>query len=184
MKKIITWFIFIAWIILLISLTACSPTWHVKKAVKKGWTPQKEVVEVERLELIHTRDSITNEIIRVDTIKTKETKTIFQDRPLTRQERLALEREFKNKERVLRNELAKDKAMYRNSENEAKNALKIEREKTKQLSEALDAEVQKVKIQEKGFPWRLIFIVFVAGVLFGIFRKNIWQLVRKLVIKV
>jgi len=74
--------------------------------------------------------------------------------------------------------------MYRNSENEAKNALKIEREKTKQLSEELDAEIQKVKIQEKGFPWRLIFIVFVAGVLIGAFRKQIWQLVRKVILKV
>ena len=86
MKKIITWFIFIAWIILLISLTACSPTWHVKKAVKKGYNPHKEVIEVERLELVHVHDTITNELIRVDTIRTKETRTVYQDRPLLRYE--------------------------------------------------------------------------------------------------
>jgi hypothetical protein len=171
-------------IVLLLILSSCSPTKLYERAVKKGFTPEKETIEVERLELVYVTDSITNEIIRVDTLKIKETKTIFQDRPLTRQERLAIEREYKNSERELRIELAKEKVMYRNSENEAKNALKIEREKTKQLSEELDAEIQKVKIQEKGFPWRLIFIVFVAGVLIGAFRKQIWQLVRKVILKV
>ena len=70
----------------LLTLIGCSPTWHVKKAVKKGWTPEKETIEVERLELVHVHDTITNELIRVDTIKTKETRTIFQDRPLLRYE--------------------------------------------------------------------------------------------------
>jgi hypothetical protein len=165
-------------------LAGCSPSYHVKKAIKKGWTPEKETIEVERLELVHVTDSITNEILRVDTVRLKETRTIYQDRPLTRQERLALEREFKNKERVLRRQWLIDKLNSSERENIAKNALKREKEKTKRLSEALDAEVKKAKIENKGFPWWFILIVLITGVLIGTFRKNIWQLVRKLIIKV
>ena len=67
-------------------LAGCSPSWHVKKAIKKGWSPEKETIEVERLELVRVTDSITNEVIRFDTIRTKETRTIYQDRPLLRYE--------------------------------------------------------------------------------------------------
>jgi hypothetical protein len=157
MKKIITWFIFIAWIILLITLTACSSSWHVKKAIKKGWTPQKEVVEVERLELIHTRDSITNEIIRVDTIRTKETRTIYQDRPLLRYET-----------RLIRDTIRiKEKADTRQIEAHLKHEYK----------KAIDT----IKAEKKRSKWWLWLLIGLGA---GIFKKNIWQLVRKLVIKV
>ena len=53
-------------LLIILLLASCSPNYHVKKAVKKGWTPEKETIEVERLELIHTRDTITNEIIHIE----------------------------------------------------------------------------------------------------------------------
>jgi hypothetical protein len=141
-------------------LAGCSPSWHVKKAVKKGWTPEKETIEVERLELIHTRDSITNEIIRVDTVRLKEMRTIFQDRPLLRYET-----------RLIRDTIRiKEKADTRQIEARLKHEYK----------KAIDT----IKAEKKRFPWRLIFMVFVAGVLIGTFRKQIFQIVRKLVIKV
>jgi hypothetical protein len=138
-------------------LAGCSPTWHVKKAVKKGWTPQKEVVEVERLELIHTRDSITNEIIRVDTLRLKETRTIYQDRPLLRYE----------------TRLIRDTVRIR------------EKADTRQIEAYLRHEYRKaidtIKAEKKRSKWWLFLLI---GLGLGIFRKNIWQLVRKLVIKV
>jgi hypothetical protein len=144
-------------LLIILLFASCSPTWHVKKAVKKGWTPQKEVVEVERLELIHTRDSITNEIIRVDTIRTKETRTIFQDRPLLRYETRLIRDTIRIKEKA----------------------------DTKQLEARLRHEYKKaidsIKAEKKRSKWWLWLLIGLGA---GIFRKNIWQLVRKLVIKV
>jgi hypothetical protein len=138
-------------------MAGCSPTWHVKKAVKKGWTPQKEVVEVERLELIHTRDSITNEIIRVDTLRLKETRTIYQDRPLLRYET-----------RLIRDTIRiKEKADTR----------QIEAHLRHEYRKAIDT----IKAKKKRCKWWLWLLIGLGA---GIFRKNIWRLIRKLVIKV
>jgi hypothetical protein len=138
-------------------LAGCSPSWHVKKAVKKGWTPEKETIEVERLELIHTRDSITNEIIRVDTLRLKETRTIYQDRPLLRYE----------------TRLIRDTVRIR------------EKADTRQIEAHLRHEYKKaidiIKAKKKRCKWWLWLLIGLGA---GIFRKNIWQLVRKLVIKV
>jgi hypothetical protein len=146
-------------LILLITfiLAGCSPTWHVKKAVKKGWTPQKEVVEVERLELIHVTDSITNEIIRVDTLRLKETRTIYQDRPLLRYET-----------RLIRDTIRiKEKTDTRQIESHLKHEHK----------KAIDT-IKAEKKRSKWWVWLLI------GLGLGIFRKQVWQIIRKLVIKV
>jgi hypothetical protein len=134
-------------------LAGCSPSWHVKKAVKKGWTPEKETIEVERLELIYTRDSITNEIIRVDTIRLKETRTIYQDRPLLRYETRLIRDTVRI---VTRAETAQKKS-------EDKKAIKT------------------IKAEKKRCKW---WVWLLIGFGAGVFRKNIWQLVRKLVIKV
>lgn len=145
------------YLLIILLFASCSPTWHVKKAVKKGWTPEKETIEVERLELIHTRDSITNEIIRVDTIRTKETRTIYQDRPLLRYE----------------TRLIRDTVRIR------------EKADTRQIEARLRHEYKKaidtIKAEKKRSKWWLWLLIGLGA---GIFRKNIWQLVRKLVIKV
>jgi hypothetical protein len=144
-------------LLIIFILAGCSPSWHVKKAVKKGWTPEKETIEVERLELIHTRDSITNEIIRVDTIRTKETRTIYQDRPLMRYET-----------RLIRDTVRiKEKADTR----------QIEAHLRHEYKKAIDT----IKANKKRCKW---WVWLLIGLGLGIFRKNIWQLVRKLVIKV
>jgi hypothetical protein len=145
------------YLLIILLFASCSPTWHVKKAVKKGYTPEKETIEVERLELIHTRDSITNEIIRVDTIRTKETRTIYQDRPLLRYE----------------TRLIRDTIRIR------------EKADTRQIEAHLRHEYRKaidtIKAEKKRSKWWLWLLIGLGA---GIFRKNIWQLVRKLVIKV
>jgi hypothetical protein len=138
-------------------VAGCSPSWHVKKAVKKGWTPEKETIEVERLELIHTRDSITNEIIRVDTLRTKETRTIYQDRPLLRYE----------------TRLIRDTVRIR----EKADTRQIEAHLRHEYKKAIDT----IKAENKRSKWWLWLLIGLGA---GIFKKQIWQLVRKLVIKV
>lgn len=148
---------------------------HLTKAVEKGYTPEKERIEVERLELVHVHDTITNELIRVDTIRTKETRTVYQDRSLTRQERKAIERE-------LRTEFNRDKAKYRNAENIAKNQLKIEKERTEQLELKMDALIKAKKVEFKRRSYWYVWLII--GLTIGVFRKNIWSIARKLVLKV
>ena len=145
------------YLLIILLFASCSPTWHVKKAVKKGYTPEKETIEVERLELIHTRDSITNEIIRVDTLRTKETRTIYQDRPLLRYET-----------RLIRDTIRiKEKADTR----------QIEARLRHEYKKAIDT----IKAEKKRSKWWLWLLIGLGA---GIFRKQIWQIIRKLVIKV
>jgi hypothetical protein len=145
------------YLLIILLFASCSPTWHVKKAVKKGWTPEKETIEVERLELIHTRDSITNEIIRVDTLRLKETRTIYQDRPLLRYE----------------TRLIRDTVRIR------------EKADTRQIEAYLRHEYKKaidtIKAEKKRSKWWLWLLIGLGA---GVFRKQIWQLVRKFVLKV
>jgi hypothetical protein len=73
-------------LLIILLFASCTPTWHVKKAIKKGWTPEKETITNRTFKLIAIHDTITNEVIRVDTIHELETRTIYQDRPLLRYE--------------------------------------------------------------------------------------------------
>jgi hypothetical protein len=122
----------------LLLLIGCTPNWHVKKAIKKGWSPEKETIEVERLELIHTRDSITNEIIRTDTIRLKETRTIYQDRPLLRYET-----------RLIRD------------------TIRItEKANTSRLKASIKKDIQSVKAENKRSKWWLWMLIGGALVYF------------------
>jgi hypothetical protein len=145
------------YLLIILLFASCSQVWHVKKAVKKGYTPQKEVIEVERLELIHVTDSITNEIIRVDTIRTKETRTIYQDRPLLRYE----------------TRLIRDTVRIR----EKADTRQIEAHLRHEYKKAIDT----IKAENKRSKWWLWLLIGLGA---GIFRKQIWQIIRKLVIKV
>ena len=73
-------------LLIILLFASCTPTWHVKKAIKKGWTPEKETITKRTFKLLPIHDTITNEVIRVDTIHEIETRTIYQDRPLLRYE--------------------------------------------------------------------------------------------------
>jgi hypothetical protein len=161
---------------------------HLTRAIDKGYSPEKQRIETERIEYITIFDSITGEE-RIDSIIVRETIIEYQDRPLTRQERLAMEREFKHKERELRNELDKEKARFKNSENMAKIEAKTEKENTKRLKHETDAIIKVNKAVEKlrskrsgGLRW--FFIGVIVGAVGYWQRKNIWSLVRKFVLKV
>ena len=73
-------------LLIILLFASCTPTWHVKKAIKKGWTPEKETITKRTFKLLPIHDTITNKVIRVDTIHELETRTIYQDRPLLRYE--------------------------------------------------------------------------------------------------
>jgi hypothetical protein len=73
-------------LLIILLLASCTPTWHVKKAIKKGWTPEKETITNRTFKLLPIHDTVTNEVIRVDTLHEIETRTIYQDRPLLRYE--------------------------------------------------------------------------------------------------
>jgi hypothetical protein len=161
----------------LLLLIGCTPNWHVKKAIKKGWSPEKETIEVERLELIHTRDSITNEIIRTDTIRLKETRTIFQDRPITRQERLMYKDSIKHIEQLHKNELKEVKA-------EARKLIKLAQIESKRLETEFNAtikqlqlEVKIAKHENKRSKWWLWMLIGGALVYF---RKYLFKLIKLL----
>ena len=49
------------YLLIILLFASCSPTWHVKKAVKKGWTPEKETVTNRTIRLIKVHDTITND---------------------------------------------------------------------------------------------------------------------------
>jgi hypothetical protein len=73
-------------LLIILLFASCTPTWHVKKAIKKGWTPEKETITKRTFKLLPIYDTITNDVVRVDTIHELETRTIYQDRPLLRYE--------------------------------------------------------------------------------------------------
>ena len=141
------------YLLIILLFASCSQVWHVKKAVKKGYNPQKEVIEVERLELVHVHDTITNELIRVDTIRTKETRTVYQDRPLLRYE----------------TRLIRDTVRI------------VTRAETAQKQSEDKKAIKTTKIENKRSNW---WVWLLIGVSIGTFRKQIFQIVRKLIIKV
>ena len=153
------------YIITLLMLCSCSATWHVNKAVKKGYTPEKEIIEVERLELRTVFDTILGEL-RVDTIRTTETRTIYQDRPLTRWETKLI----RDTVRIIQR--AETAQIRTNSRADI-------------VMDRINAKVERMRIKKenRGARWWLWLVVFGVGVAVGVWRKNIWQIVRKLILK-
>jgi hypothetical protein len=152
-------------IILSLLLTSCSSTWHVNRAIKKGYTPEKEIIEVERLELRTVFDTILGEL-RVDTIRTTETRTVYQDRPLTRWET----RLIRDTVRIVqRAETVQNRTNTR----------------ADIVMDRINAKVERMRIKKanRGVRWYWWLVVFAGGVAVGVFRKNIWKIVRKLILK-
>jgi hypothetical protein len=143
-------------LILSLFLTSCSSVWHVNKAIQKGYTPEKETIEIERLELRTVFDSILGEL-RVDTIRTTETRTIYQDRPLTRWETRLIRDTVKIYQR----------AETRQKQRESKSDIEYHKIKAK-------LDKWRLKKENRSFWW----VWFVAGVCVGVFRKKIFALIK------
>jgi hypothetical protein len=122
----------------LLLLIGCTPNWHVKKAIKKGWSPEKETITKRTFTLLPIHDTITNEVLRVDTIHEIETRTIYQDRPLLRYE----------------TRLIRDTVRI------------IQRAETKQIAAQSKAEVKVAKHENKRSKWWLWMLIGGALVYF------------------
>jgi hypothetical protein len=122
----------------LLLLIGCTPNWHVKKAIKKGWSPEKETITKRTFKLLPIHDTITNEVLRVDTIHEIETRTIYQDRPLLRYE----------------TRLIRDTVRI------------IQRAETKQIAAQSKAEVKVAKHENKRSKWWLWMLIGGALVYF------------------
>lgn len=142
------------YLLIILLFASCSPTWHVKKAVKKGWTPEKETVTNRTIRLIKVHDTITNELIRVDTLHEVETRTIYQDRPLLRYETKLIRDTIRIKEKA----------------------------DTKQIEAHLRTEYKKaidtIKAQQKRVKWWLYMLIGGALVYF---RRYLWRVVKFLI---
>ena len=126
------------YLIIILLLASCSPNYHVKKAVKKGWTPEKETVTTRTFKLLPIHDTITNEVVRVDTIHELETRTIFQDRPLLRYET-----------RLIRD------------------TIRItEKANTSRLKHSIKKDIQSIKSEKKRSKWWLWMLIGGALVYF------------------
>lgn len=167
------------YIILLLSLVGCmSANKHYEKAIKKGYTPEKEIVEIERLEIKYTIDSITNEIVHTDTFIVRETRTIYQDRPITRQERL----KYKDSLNYLKAEISNERKKAKEIHNKE---LKLAQIESKRLEMELNELRAIAKIENKTkrgfFYWiRWLVISFGLGFLTAVFRKQLLKLLLKI----
>lgn len=142
------------YLLIILLFASCSPTWHVKKAVKKGWTPEKETITNRTIRLIKVHDTITNEVIRVDTLHEVETRTIYQDRPLLRYETKLIRDTVRIKEKA----------------------------DTKQIEARLKHEYKKaidtIKAQQKRCRWWLYMLIGGALVYF---RRYLWRVIKFLI---
>ena len=142
------------YLLIILLFASCSPTWHVKKAVKKGWKPEKETVTNRTIRLIKVHDTITNDVIRVDTLHEIETRTIYQDRPLLRYETKLIRDTIRIKEKA----------------------------DTKQIEARLKHEYKKaidtIKAQQKRVKWWLYMLIGGALVYF---RRYLWRVVKFLI---
>jgi len=139
------------YLLIILLFASCSPTWHVKKAVKKGWTPEKETVTNRTIRLIKVHDTITNEVIRVDTLHEIETRTVYQDRPLLRYETKLIRDTIRIKEKA--------------------DTKQIEARLTHEYKKAIDT----IKAQQKRCKWWLYMLIGGALVYF---RRYLWRVVK------
>jgi hypothetical protein len=167
-------------LLILILLTSCSMEHHLTKAENKGYRCDKETIERTVIKLDTIRDDTTHEIVRVDTLYTTETETRYLSRyiSLTRQQRKAIQDSMRHVERMkdrqldsLRRELTLANRVDRRSNATDKVELRVKK------------AIEKFRNRKPGGRWRLFFFGVIVGVISFWQRKNIFKLVRKLLLK-
>ena len=166
-------------LLILILLTSCSMEHHLTKAENKGYRCDKQTIERTVIKLDTIRDHITREVIRVDTLYQTETETRYLSRyiSLTRQQRKAIQDSMKHVERMkdrqldsLRRELTLANRVDRRGNATDKVELRVKK------------AIEKFQNRKRGGLWWYM-IWFVLGVVTHWQRKNIFKLVRKLLLK-
>jgi uncharacterized protein YaaN involved in tellurite resistance len=152
---------------------------HLTKAENKGYRCDKKTIERTVIKLDTIRDHITHEIVRVDTLYQTETETRYLSRyvSLTRQQRKSIQDSMRHVERMkdkqqdsLRRELTLANRMDRRGNATDKVELRVKK------------AIEKIQNRKRGGLWWFIFGVIVGVISFWQ-RKNIFKLVRKLIVK-
>jgi hypothetical protein len=167
-------------LLILILLTSCSMEHHLQKAERKGYRCDKETIERTVIKLDTIRDHTTHEVIRVDTLYTTEVETRYLSRyiSLTRQQRKAIQDSMRHVENMLKleNSILKRELTLANRVDRREN-------RTDRVELRVQKAIEKFQNRKRGGRWRLFFIGVLVGAVAFWQRKNIFKLVRKLVLK-
>jgi hypothetical protein len=166
-------------LLILILLTSCSMEHHLTKAERKGYRCDKETIERTVIKLDTIRDHTTHEIIRVDTLYQTETETRYLSRyiSLTRQQRKAIQDSMRHVENMLKleNSILKRELTLANRVDRREN-------RTDRVELRVQKAIEKFQNRKRG-GLRWFFIGVIVGAIAFWQRKNIFKLVRKLVLK-
>lgn len=152
------------YLLIFLVLVGCSMEHHLGKAIKKGYKPKKEEIVKETIKLVEVRDTITDEVLRVDTIREIETTTRYEKVYLSRQERKMYRDSLKhitNKHKLqigyFKDELAHQKSLA-----------KVQVQK----------DIKVAKIESKRYSWLFWLIL---GIVLGVCRKYIFAILKNLI---
>lgn len=166
-------------LLILILLTSCSMEHHLTKAERKGYRCDKKTIERTVIKLDTIRDHTTHEILRVDTLYTTEVETRYLSRyiSLTRQQRKAIQDSMRHVERM------KDRQLD-SLRRELTLANRVDRRdnRTDRVELRVQKAIEKFQNRKRG-GLRWFFIGVLVGAVAFWQRKNIFKLVRKLILK-
>jgi hypothetical protein len=152
------------YLLIFLVLIGCSMEHHLGKAIKKGYKPKKEEIIKETIKLVEVRDTITDEVLRVDTIREIETTTKYEKVYLSRQER----KMYKDSLKHIVNKYKLEIGFYKDELAHEKSLAKVQAQK----------DVKVAKIENKRTSWLFWLIL---GIVLGVCRKYIWQIVKSLI---
>lgn len=152
------------YLLIFLVLVGCSMEHHLGKAIKKGYKPKKEEIIKETIKLVEVRDTITDEILRVDTIREIETTTRYEKVYLSRQER-----------KMYRDSLDHVVKTYKLEISRFKDELTHEKELAKVQ---VQKDIKVAKNENKRTSWLFWLIL---GIVLGVCRKYIWKILKSLI---
>ena len=152
------------YLLIFLVLVGCSMEHHLGKAIKKGYKPKKEEIVKETIKLVEVRDTITDEVLRVDTIREIETTTKYEKVYLSRQER----KMYKDSLKHVVNKYKLEIGYFKDELAHEKSLAKVQAQK----------DVKVAKIENKRTSWLFWLIL---GIVLGVCRKYIWKIVKSLI---
>ena len=152
------------YLLIFLVLVGCSMDHHLGKAIKKGYKPKKEEITKETIKLVEVRDTITDEVLRVDTIREIETTTKYEKVYLSRQERKMYRDSLAHVVKQHKLEISR----FKDSLAHEKSLVKVEVQK----------DIKVAKIENKRYSWLFWFIF---GLVIGICRKYIFGILKNLI---
>lgn len=152
------------YLLIFLVLVGCSMEHHLGKAIKKGYKPKKEEIVKETIKLVEVRDTITNELIRIDTVRQIETITKYEKIYFSRRERKKYQDSLSHIRKIHKLEINR----FKDSLAHEKSLVKVEAQK----------DIKVSKNENKRSLWLFWFIF---GLVIGIFRKYIWEILKSLI---